>query len=211
MSPELPRDWGGGYSISHGAATRWETFFNATIPSSSGSNPNDVWGYVPVQVQTVVGAPWLLNEPITGVVQGCNGRCRVKVRAPALAVKSCHTEDVKLNCTAPKKPNYSASSDSEAAAPLDRAAFLVSSSLVLDARESMNLVTGFSEITNCIGTLHLTACDLRSAIGEYDVAVQDNAVIPSSIHDPQVISIANNSKSLSKRPSRCQRCHNCGT
>lgn len=73
--------------------------------------------------------------------------------------------------------------------------FLIDVALVLDEQESINLITGYSQLNGhgCVGTFRLNTCSLRSAVGEYNVTIDHDVVTLSSEH-PEIVGISNNAK-----------------
>ena len=58
--------------------------------------------------------------------------------------------------------------------------------------EAINLITAYSDVRDCRGTMHLKVCKLQSAIGEYDVIVNNDLISFPSTASPQIVAIANN-------------------
>jgi len=70
--------------------------------------------------------------------------------------------------------------------------FVVTAGLALNERESIYLVTGYAEQSDCVGTLKLTSCTLESATGEYDVDIRGNVAYLENAGNPTIIALANN-------------------
>lgn len=81
------------------------------------------------------------------------------------------------------------------APPLNTDAFIISHSLQVDNDyESINLVTAQTTNVNCSGVLNYTACNLVSAIGEYDVLIKNNTISLTSLLEPKIVALANNTR-----------------
>lgn len=166
LSPELPFLFSGGYVETNGTMNRWAQEFNTSIPASYGSVPNNLVSIVNPYVDQEIGKPWLKRTPLNGIVRGCPGECNVKVKAPAFAVVSCRTHEVSTDWNQPWG-SYALIAAAKEAPPLDRMAFIIQPTLMQNGdAEYIDLVTAFSESSNCKGTLTMTACTLASAIGE---------------------------------------------
>ena len=174
--------------------TLWTSQFNATIPSGSSNQiPNDIIAYPrnPFELQNAVA--WSANAPILGAVSKCPQTCRAKLLAPALAVTSCTSHLVSVDYTEPVNVS-TMSLGSQIAYPLDTVGFLIDIALALDGSETVNVVTGYTEIDSCKGILNLTACTLESAVGEYNVLITENAVsiLPPGI--PTIKTLSSNTR-----------------
>lgn len=78
---------------------------------------------------------------------------------------------------------------------LNRQAFMISARLTQDESEVIRLVTGYSTSESCSGDFRYTVSTLKSAIGEYDMTIENNnAGITNSVAaaHPRIVSIANN-------------------
>ncbi len=73
------------------------------------------------------------------------------------------------------------------APPLDQNAFMTSTSLVLGERESLNVITGYATVDDCVGSFNYTVCELQSAVGQYEVAVSGNDTTLLAAEDPRII------------------------
>ena len=140
---------------------------------------------------------FVTNTPITGVVHGCNGTCNAKVRAPALAMDGCRTYHMSVNYARPYnktyfKSHYSSLFRKKNGVQFEQFDFLTFLGLVVDQKETMDLVTGYSSVQNCVGKFTLTACSLVSAIGEYKVAIDNNTVSLVDPSNPRIVAKANN-------------------
>ena len=81
------------------------------------------------------------------------------------------------------------------AVSVDQLAFIIATAL--DTRgdnEKINVVTGYSNSADCVGTLNFTVCSLESAIGEYDVTITDGVTTLDSPASPRIVALANNSR-----------------
>lgn len=72
---------------------------------------------------------------------------------------------------------------------------MIDTALVLNEKESINLVTGYSQTTgdDCVGTFRMKTCSLHSAIGEYDVTV-DHDIVTLASEPPRIVAISNNTE-----------------
>jgi hypothetical protein len=140
---------------------------------------------------TKINKPWLFDMPLMNVILGCPGTCRAKLRAPALSVASCKSHLTPVNYKA--TTGIQAQNMGQVVPSLNQNAFLVAVGLSVqdEERESINLVSGFADVEDCEGTLHWSACTLQSAIGEYEVRIENNAVSLESLA-PRIVAIANN-------------------
>ena len=53
-------------------------------------------------------------------------------------------------------------------------------------------ITGYSTTQDCVGTFTYNVCTLESAVGEYDVLINDDKVEIASLGNPRILAIANN-------------------
>jgi hypothetical protein len=195
MAPELPRSfdlsfWATADTI--GSPYPWGYAFNDTVPIGGGRTaPNDIF---PLEAQTDVQSQFTsllrANSPLHGVVTGCPGTCKAKMRGPALAQEVCTTEGFPMNYT--QNVFVSGSKSNTVAPPFEQQLFLVSTGLVLDEDEKMWLVTGHYDGEECVGTLHRTACTMVSAVGEYDITIRANVATVDNPGNPTIVSMANN-------------------
>lgn len=104
---------------------------------------------------------WYNNEPLTAI-KDCPGTCTAKIHAPALAVTSCTSFQHPVNYSIPDP----ALLNEVVAPPLNHEGFFISTLLMPQEDETIDLITGFADTDDgCVGTLHYQACSLRSAIG----------------------------------------------
>ena len=85
---------------------------------------------------------------MSGFVHGCHGKCRAKIKAPALAKTSCMSRTIAVNYSDPSnidpKTVYSDNGDLSIL-PLNTFTFVTDIGLMVDEHESINLITGFSQ------------------------------------------------------------------
>lgn len=89
----------------------------------------------------------------------------------------------------------------ETAPPLETIQFLISANLVLDGKEKIALNTAYTAVENdarhflkrCNTTILFDSCLLEAGIGEYDVHIEANEILMSSLAPPRIVAIANNS------------------
>lgn len=142
MVPEIPKYFSGSWStaaeLGAGNTTTWSGAFNLTYPTPHGRARNDVFPTIKYSFLHAVAKEWIVDAPFHGVIQGCPGTCRAKLRAPALAAVSCATMEHAVNYSAP----YPSSSADWEAIPLYEYAYLVSPMLnVQDSNEKIDLIT----------------------------------------------------------------------
>lgn len=87
LVPELPTGLSGFWAISpNGYVT---TMFHKEVPTSYGNVSNTVVSADSDYFELNLRLDYMNDAPITGGVAGCDGACRLKVQAPALAVNAC--------------------------------------------------------------------------------------------------------------------------
>ncbi|KAF2484919.1 hypothetical protein BDY17DRAFT_93733 [Neohortaea acidophila] len=192
MAPELPRGYSGAWISSEelsGFRSRQVQSFNATIPTATGNASNyivfDAWSN-----KTDIFSQWINTASLSGLVRGCPGECRAKIRAPALFPVACKTRrtfsDVRVNFNTSLVPDT-------AAPPLEVVGALMQTSVVLSQHEAIDLMTGFATFNeDCTGTFQLQACTFHSGIGEYDVLIQDGDIVMTDLGSPELVAYANN-------------------
>lgn len=86
------------------------------------------------------------------------------------------------------------------APPLETFQFLISANLILDGKEKMALNTAYTVVEDdarglkhCNTTILFDSCLLAAGIGEYDVHIEANEIIMSSLAPPRMVAMANNS------------------
>jgi hypothetical protein len=187
MSTEIPRDFTGGWFN----GLRSQYTFNDTVPTADGFISNDVSVVSRLDRDTLWNEPWFNDVIPRGIIKGCHGLCRAKVRAPALAQTECTTRDIPVNYTIPVNLT-NILSPTGVAAPLSQNSFFISPGIILGEREQVNLVTAFAKTEDCAGVLYMTMCTLESAIGEYEVTIDHGQVTLGE--EPTIIAVANNTK-----------------
>lgn len=165
--------------------------FNQTIPTSESESilaPKFGMFASNFMYYTVAG-PWSNNTPLAGVVQGCPGICRAKIRAPTL-VPTCSTYTYPVDYRI--QYDFERTEDGLQGPPHDALGIIILNTLLDGPSETIDLITGYSEVRNCTGLLHLTACTLRSGIGIYDVIVDGDTVSLPWTAEPKIVAVANN-------------------
>lgn len=165
--PELPSGFGGAWiPLPPNARLRYAEAFNDTVPTNNGSMLQNFETDANSSLQSVLG-DWLAGAPLTDVVRGCpnNSVCETKLRAPTLWPTICTNHYLSID--------YESNIESinkllanDYAGPLNHEAFMVQTTLMLDEREALSLITGFFVSPSCNGALNYTICTLESAIGE---------------------------------------------
>lgn len=194
MSPEVPSRWGGMWASKRDLGFTVYPFiaFNETVPSGDGTSVSNGIYCSEVERDIDVGSLYFSDASIPGVISGCPGRCRAVIRAPALKKTACTTKEVIVEY---EKNPVKLSPDLSVASPLNQLLFFIGASLIVDdpsGMEKVNLITGHSSTERCNGTLEYTACTLESAIGEYDVLIENNMLLLHAVAPPQIVALANN-------------------
>ena len=178
----------------------WSMSFNETIPTINGTAPNDIWPVAHKNLSAQVITQYYNEAPIVGAIRGCPGTCRARLNAPALSA-TCVTHQVPVNYTQPTSQKEMSNIVAQISAPpLDRKAFLVTSSLLEGVNEPVDLVTGWSSTENCVGVFNYRVCTLYSAIGQYDVSISGNKMTFDNAARPSIIALANNTQADHSSP-----------
>ena len=133
------------------------------------------------------------NEPLPGVVQGCNESCKVKLKAPALFPTNCTLHHNPINPRGHFNKSGNLSTNTFIAPPFDHDGFFVQPNLLVDERKTINLITGYSE--SCLGGLHWSICTLKFGIGEYEIEAKNNKIIMHSLSSLTLIALQTTSMS----------------
>ncbi|KAK5172795.1 uncharacterized protein LTR77_002915 [Saxophila tyrrhenica] len=196
LAEEVPTDFSGYWydQKSVGVAQTWSFSFNATIPTGYGSAPNTIFtssGRNSISFEA--NKHFLTGAPMHGIVRGCSGECKLKLRAPALAITSCSSHVVPVDYTQ-RLSKAQIESLALRGPPLNTVSFLVSGSLLVDDDyEAINIITGYSDAPECTGEMKYSACTLRAAIGEYDATLRgDNLTLDNG--SPRILTVANNTR-----------------
>lgn len=81
----------------------------------------------------------------------------------------------------------------KSAPPLGHESFIVATALdVSGDYEKINSINAYAPSTNCTGSITYDICSLESAVGEYNVTINDNKVIIDTAASPKILRIANN-------------------
>ncbi len=194
MAPEIPQDFTGTWITSKEQGEpglRQSAEFNRTVPTHNGTASNLIWETINFDMITHVSALWLENAPLGGVATGCNTTCKATIRAPALFPASCTS--TQLPVTPKSNFNITLVDEGIIALPLDTEYFFISSTLLLDHRESLEIVTGYSTIEyGCTGVLNYTKCDFMPGIGDYELVIKDDHIDMDSVGSPSFVAFANN-------------------
>lgn len=200
MAQELPRYFGDATASTKqaiGSLYHWSYAFNSTVPTGNGGTAsNDIYPVVPDNdIISQLASLIRDDNDLERVVQGCPDTCTAKLRAPALAPRACTTKLVPVDYGSIQAIRNAQLANTEAV-PLDWEEFFISIELVLEEKESLNLVTAYpeySEISKCTGHLNVTACTFDSAIGEYDVQIVNGKATLLNAENPIIVAWANNS------------------
>lgn len=159
MAQQAPTGFSGGWLRLRGV-----TFFNESVPTATGSIPNDLTLFSTISLNYDLGPSYYADGPVTGVVNGCTGPypCKATIRAPALVKSACKTSMIPVNYSQPmSKESVTSMEEGFQAPPFDHTAFLVSLALdVEQATESLVVITAFYNGHDCVGDLNLTTCSL---------------------------------------------------
>lgn len=78
---------------------------------------------------------------------------------------------------------------------------MIAATLVLEEKGKIGLITGYANVQeagagyiDCKTTFTYETCLLEAGIGEYDVLIQDNAIIITSLTVPKLVAISNNTR-----------------
>ena len=182
---ELPSGLAGYWSVSSDGAVT--TMFYRDVPTSYGNTSNNILAGAFDDVDETLRQPYIKQSPMKGAITGCSGKCRVKILAPALHTKSCTSRQISVDYTLPPAPM------DHWAPPMNRFGYMSYLNLLVDDgdNEEINMITPYSQTNECVGTFNYTSCTLVSAVGEYDVTVQNDGISFNS-NLPTIVSVANN-------------------
>ena len=186
MAQEIPRGVTGGWKKGRGSQ-----LFGPTIPTVNGTIANSIqFEYISFGDLDPL---YFANDAIGGVVEGCPFHvfCQAYLRAPALTAPSCISHAIPVNYKKPVNDSTGSNTLRGDMVGFSSTAFLIDISLLLDGMEQVNLITGYSDTQDCIGTFNYTICSLSSAIGEYNVLIHENKV-KFQPKPPRIIALANN-------------------
>ena len=197
MAPEVPSLFSGTWSTNVGQNPGSSMGFNDTVPDGLGTTSNHVWlaeggGDMIVQLRH----SFVLETALTGIATGCEKKCKAKLTAPAFAVTACQTHLLPVNYTRDSRninEMYRLSAASIAPSLTEQGMAITAGLEVVDV-EKAYLFTGFFQGADCVGVFNYTACTLSSAIGEYDVTIDDGVLSLDNAKDPKIIALANNTQ-----------------
>lgn len=191
MAPEIPTGSTGVWGTQkdyEGPEQGHTPAFNDTVPAGNGKNISNLVMPTAVYVQDYITNQWLSGGSFSGVVQGCAGVCRAKIRAPAFVPSA---------CTIYELPNaFLEEMDTDSlgivAPPMNHAGLVIANTLVVGEHETINIVTEYADTPDCLGNISFHSCNYESAIGEYDVLISHGEVHFESLGSPKFIAKANN-------------------
>lgn len=130
---------------------------------------------------------WAEDNPVPGSVSGCPGKCTTQLVAPALAETSCLKYHKAVDSSALwTMYNDSSPFDSHHAPPVSHESFIIVTALdVSGNHERINTITAYAPSTKCIGNIAYSIFTLESAVGEYNVTVENNAMTIDSAANPR--------------------------
>jgi hypothetical protein len=196
MVQELPTDYTGGRSNIEdlGYAMRWNYVFNESIPTSDGGlADNNMYFAVNTEYARRLPKVYYSNDPFTGVISGCEQTCSATIRAPALSIASCTSEIIAVNYSIGIGMAQTSNLGS-VAPPLTSEGFFVANNLLLDEYERLSIQIGYSSIEDCVGTLNFTVCTLESALGEYNITIENDKIALDNPANPRIVKVANNTR-----------------
>lgn len=200
MAAQIPTGLTGYWQTSENSSTTdsWCWAFNDTVPTANGGAvPNNIESMAFIPLATNLTKVWLYDsKPLQDVVRGCPDKCKAKLVAPAVAVTSCSSHQVEFDVNSTENPwlRGNARDGTMTAPPLYQEMFFISTTLVVEDYEKINLVTGYTPMVDCKGTLNYTICTLESAVGEYDVSLDKDAATldEESISNPRILALSKN-------------------
>lgn len=195
IAPEIPKFYGGGsWGSAHlvGTSNPWSGSFNETIPTINGTASNMIYPQPGIELSSRLTRQYTADAALIGVIRGCHGTCKAKLIAPALAA-TCDARQIPVNYTILySNDDFVKMMNGQFAPPLEHEAFVISTNLVEDVTETLNLVTGSSMSKDCVGVFSYKVCTLASAVGEYDVTVNGNKATLDDPGHPRILALANN-------------------
>lgn len=203
MAPELPRGYTGvwGTAASEGEAGFPFTLgFNDTIPTPEGNAKNNIFPMSWPRLNLHISAQWNKDEPLDGVVEGCDGQCMVKFLAPALFETSCMEQEHAIDYL--QYYNEGNVMKGFMAAPITSQVFSIGMNLLVDEKkEKAVLITGASSAVgkaphtkDCNSTYEITSCIMEAGVGEYHALVENNKIQMNSIGSPKLVALSNNTE-----------------
>ena len=192
MSPEIPRGYSGGWQRANLSQFHFSSEFNRTMPTANGHIGNNILLYYRTDIEgTEWNRPWLKDETVPGVVQGCESVCTATIRAPALTPTECTMSEMAVNYSVPF--SLKTMMEDGAAPPLSAVGFMIAGGLILGEQENLNLITAYSDVQNCVGKQFMSVCTLKPAIGEYNVTI-DHGKLTLGEEGPHIVALANNTQ-----------------
>ena len=161
------------------------------MPSPHGKIPNSIFAGGQNIFGTLVPL-WAGKKPLSGGVSGCSDKCTAQLTAPALAATTCveYQNAVDYN----SKFSIQNAFGTTYAPPVTHESFVIATALdVSGVREKINAILAYAPSTDCIGNITYIVCSLESAVGEYNITVEDNQITIDSAANPRIVGIANNS------------------
>ena len=195
MSPEIPTNLLGTWATRQelGTLTYLNSMFNGSQPGGDGKPVSNE--YYPGHLSDKLGRLYYADAPLADIVSGCGhgAKCQAMITAPAIAVNACTSWELPVDYLHVGQNGYF---DRVLRAPsLDFDLFFIATQLIIEESESINVVAGYADtISNCTGTLHYTACNLQSAIGLYNVSIQNDLVTIDTTSPPRIVALANNTR-----------------
>lgn len=139
---------------------------------------------------------YLDNEPMEGFIAGCDETCTATIEAPALEFISCASESETKDYLKPLTDAEQKAADITNVPPYDREAFSIEPASLADKDDELlvripiglqstnanrskviTIASTDENVTeNCSGSLIRQSCYFASAIGRYDIRIQDGRV-----------------------------------
>ena len=182
ISPQIPRGYSGYYEYSQ-------------IPESWTVSTGISNDYMIAVGQHVTKAQqgWTSSASSAGLIEGCPGKtCKAKIRAPALDITSCTQSTYESNFLglSPREKFVKTENDP----PVENIAFMVNIGMLVREQELINLTVVYAQpsTADCKGNITARTCLLHSAIGLYDITIDDNMVTLDSPSTPEILMASNN-------------------
>lgn len=158
-------------------------------------NDPNTWNPTESYMRTVIN-DYTARRPLQ-IVTGCPGTCTAQVQGPALAVTSCTSTLVYVNFSQPLTTEQNAMyNGGYGVPPLSRRIYDIGFNVEAGKEERLVLQTVVaisSGNSTCAGNVNMTKCYLVSAIGEYAVTIERDALQLAGPHgDPKIVKRANN-------------------
>lgn len=143
IAAEVPKYYTGAWAPTEalGFSQQWNPAFNSTIPTIKGRVKNNIFPLINETLQPTLASYIAKLSPLVGVFHGCPGLCKAKLRAPAVR-STCVQHELPANYSQPLPLDMrNRIVNGLQAPPLDRQLFMITSNLVEEENETINLVS----------------------------------------------------------------------